>query len=303
MSSQDDLLASLIEQQGKGKTAAETSKNQAIIFNRLFDELTAVANKNIVDKLNTINRRVPHERKESVVEKTLSISYNAMYTIQTMRRTFPLNRLGAFCEYFAGMSCNELALGIKKPVVLPKIPAYIVSSLKRWGYITPDIVRSLIDTYKMKTVPVSKVPTRDLLCLSRVREAADDLQMPPKRAQFYAWGKSNNIGLFFSSQQKISLIRRLEDRNFSHVKLSSALMLTFLLDVPLDYLICEDYTATCDIAVKDNDGNPVIVTDKDLIRVVSIYLSLPEEEKTKMFADIALRESMFRSMFSSIPAF
>ncbi len=299
----DNLIESV---SAKQPSKGSVKKSKTATVTRLFDELSDNAYARILDKLRVVlENKKPYDR-ENVVMEQLGIKYTTMYYIMAGKRGFPLDRLGEFCARFAHMSCHEIALGEKKPVVLPKTLSYIVKTVMQLDIMRGEndtgFVSSLIDTYKTHIKPVASLPVRPDLCVCRINELADDVQMPPKRAQAVVWGKSNNVALMFRGQQKIMLISRIEE-NISHVKMTSALMLCFVLDVPLDYLVCEDYTRTCDIAYKDDTGNIIPVTDKDIIRLVSIYLSLPEDMQRKMFTDIALRSTLVKTMFSLVNPF
>lgn len=299
MSEQNEILSSTLDEHSEDDAVKDAGRSQKEVFDAFFDQLVTSASRNISEKFNAIANKKSYERGNNVMEQTLGLSYNFVYYIRSFRRTFPLDRLWAFCEYFAHMSCHELTLGEEKPVILPKIPAYIATCLSTQGYMH-GLVGSLIKTYKPKIRRLERTPARPEVCLERIRELADDLQMPIKRAQAFVWSKNDSSRILFDSQQRVSLFRRIETKNNTYVKLSSAIMLTFLLDMPLDFFICEDYTTTCKIAVKDQEGKTTVIDDPDIIRLISIYLSLSDSDKDRLFADVALRDAMFKTMFASI---
>lgn len=279
---------------------AKQRKPSNDVFYKFFDELTATANKNISDKLNSVVTTLASNKGDiGDICDQLCLDYSFLYFIQNRKRAYPTDRLGIFCEKYANMSCHELALGVRKPVMLPKIQSSIARTLIRLDSLF-DISKVIINKYAPLATKAAHGPSRTDLTLSRIRELANDLQLTPMRAQALYWGNADNISLLFQPSHKNSIVRRIEKRNNAFVKMTTAIMAAFLVDQPLDYLICEDYTRTCEIAYRGDNGEPIVITDPKIIRVISIYLALPEDKQCEMFADILLRDLQFSVAFSSI---
>lgn len=221
------------------------------------------------------------------LSKALGVSYARVASWLSGRRAISTYKIPLLCKMFMNESCHEAIFGAPKTIILPRIPSTIVKTI----YSLPldnsmSVIQALVAKYGVYAHSAENEVKG--LVANRLYELADEYNVPITRLHLVNYDPDATTGVWFHVDSRRDQIRRVIEVGNEPTP-TRAMELALMLDVPLDYLICEDYTETCEVGYAS--GDKIIVERRpQVLGLLSIFNRLPDDKKKELFADVVAEE-------------
>lgn len=213
----------------------------------------------------------------------LDMSRDWISHIMAGRKRFPIDRLASFAAMLH-TSCNELVMGEKKAILLPNRLSAMVCKILDF----PEKKKQrLCEYWTQEYRPYMDKPSvciEDSLMSDRLIELAEDLcVIPENMLSPLKRLESENIS---ASQKCLYAVQRITIQKVKPRILSPIIFMARNLDISVDYLLAKDYTTTSEILYSRSPSRSYTLSDFMALRVLRLYLNLPEDKQIELISDI-----------------
>lgn len=236
-----------------------------------------------------INGDVDSRMTMRELSELLNVKYDRIAGWLTGRRAIGTYQVAPLCKLFLKKSCHEIMFGDAQPVKLPQIPAMIgktISALPLNN--SASFIQELCSKYNVFTRD-SQGPG---LVKKRLFDLADDRNVPIKRLHLTNYDLHATSGIWVYVDSRRDQVRRVAEWDVEP-SINRVMELSLMLGVPLDYLICDDYTEICEVGY-ESDSGIIIERRPQFLKLLSIFIRLPDEKREEMFRDVMTEDASQR---------